>query len=184
MTANLESMVTIEMGRLVLREFTMEDYEAAHAYASDPRVVEYMSFGPNKPDDTRRFLERAIEKQRQSPRASYTLALTFGGELIGGCGVTVTSVELGEGEIGYCMRPEYWGRSIGTEAAGALIGFGFRELGLHRIIAKCDPMNVASWRVMEKNGMRREGRLRENVVIRGKRRDSLLYSILVHEHSG
>lgn len=45
-------------------------------------------------------------------------------------------------------------------------------------------MNVASWRVMEKNGMRREGRLRENVKIRGERRDSLLYGILVHEHSG
>ena len=43
-------------------------------------------------------------------------------------------------------------------------------------------MNVASWRVMERNGMSREGRLRQNVVIRGERRDSLLYSILVHEH--
>ncbi len=184
MTAHSESMVTIETGRLVLREFTMDDYEAAHAYASDPRVVEYMSFGPNTPEDTNRFLERAIEKQRQSPRTGYTLALTIGGELIGGCGLTITDAKLGEGEIGYCMRPEHWGRGIGTEAAGALIGFGFRELGLHRIIAKCDPMNVASWRVMEKNGMRREGRLRENVEIRGERRDSLLYSILRHEYGG
>jgi len=82
------------------------------------------------------------------------------------------------------MRPEYWSRGIGTEAAGALIRFGFEKLGLHRIIAKCDPMNMASWRVMEKTGMRREGRLRENVKIRGEWRDSLLYSILEHEHSG
>ncbi len=82
------------------------------------------------------------------------------------------------------MRPEHWGRGIGIEAAGALIGFGFKELDLHRIIAKCDPMNVASWRVMEKNGMKREGRLRENVKIRGERRDSLLYSILRHEYRG
>jgi ribosomal-protein-alanine N-acetyltransferase len=177
-------MVTLKTERLVLREFTMDDYEAAHAYASDPRVVEYMSFGPNTPEDTRSFLERAIEKRRQRPRTGYTLALTIGGELIGGCGLTVTDAKLGEGEIGYCMRPEFWGRGIGTEAAGALIGFGFKELDLYRIIAKCDPMNVASWRVMEKNGMRREGRLRENVVIRGERRDSLLYSILKHEYSG
>ncbi len=175
-------MVAIETERLVLREFTVDDYEAAHAYASDPRVVEYMSFGPNTPEDTRQFLRRAIEKQRQSPRTGYTLALTIGGELIGGCGLTVTDAKLGEGEIGYCMRPEFWGRGVGTEAAGALIGFGFKELGLHRIIAKCDPMNVASWRIMEKNGMHREGRLIENVKIRGEWRDSLLYSILEHEY--
>jgi ribosomal-protein-alanine N-acetyltransferase len=81
-------------------------------------------------------------------------------------------------------RPEYWGQIIGTEAAGALIRFGFQKLGLHRIIAKCDPMNMASWRIMEKNGMRREGRLGEDVKIRGEWRDSLLYSILEHEHSG
>lgn len=177
-------MVTLKTERLALREFTIDDYEAAHAYASDPRVVEYMSFGPNTPEDTRQFLERAIEKQRQRPRTGYTLALTIEGEVIGGCGITITDAKLGEGEIGYCMRPEHWGRGLGTEVAGALIRFGFEELGFHRIIAKCDPMNVASWRVMEKTGMRREGRLRENVKIRGEWRDSLLYSILEHEHSG
>jgi RimJ/RimL family protein N-acetyltransferase len=44
-------------------------------------------------------------------------------------------------------------------------------------------MNVTSWSIMEKNGMRREGKLRENVEIRRERRDSLLYSILRHEYS-
>jgi ribosomal-protein-alanine N-acetyltransferase len=53
-------MVTLKTKRLVLREFTMDDYEAAHAYASAPRVVEYMSFRLNTPEDTRQFLERAI----------------------------------------------------------------------------------------------------------------------------
>lgn len=174
-------MVTLETERLVLREFTPGDYEAAHAYGSDPRVVEYMSFGPNTEEDTRHFLERAVQKQVERPRTGYTLALTLGGEVIGGCGITVTDARFGEGEIGYCMRPEFWGRGVGTEAAGELIRFGFTELGLHRIMAKCDPENVASWRVMEKAGMLREGRLRENVKIRGEWRDSLIYSVLDHE---
>ena len=79
------------------------------------------------------------------------------------------------------LHPAQWGRGYTTEAARAMIDFGFRELGLHRIWADCDPRNVASWRVLEKLGLRREAHLRQNARIKGEWVDSLLYAILDRE---
>jgi len=68
-----------------------------------------------------------------------------------------------------------------TEAARALLTFGFGQLRLHRIFATCDPANTASARVLEKIGMQREGLLREHEWVKGRWRDSFLYAILDHE---
>lgn len=174
-------MVTLTSERLVLREFTRDDFDAVHLYGSDPEVVKYMPWGPNTRAETRRFLERNIQGQVVKPRTSYELAITIDGKLIGGCGLTIHSVSDKHAEIGYCLRRDMWGKGIATEVAAALIRFGFSELGLHRIAAKCDPDNHGSYRVMEKNGMKREGVLRDEKNIRGEWRDSYIYSILEHE---
>lgn len=65
--------------------------------------------------------------------------------------------------------------------AHLLVNFGFKELNLHRIYATCDPRNGASAKVLEKIGMVKEGRLRENLLIKGGWRDSFVYGILEHE---
>ena len=83
--------------------------------------------------------------------------------------------------LGYCYRPDAWGRGYATEAAGTLVRFGFDVLMLHRIWAGCDPGNEASIRVLEKAGMTMEGRHRENVRIRGEFRDTLVYGLLGRE---
>ena len=85
------------------------------------------------------------------------------------------------GEIGYILNPEYWGRGFATDVSKLLIDFGFKEYKLHRIFATCDPRNIGSSRVLEKAGMRKEGRIRENLLIKDGWRDSLLYSVLEHE---
>jgi RimJ/RimL family protein N-acetyltransferase len=60
-------------------------------------------------------------------------------------------------EIGWALHRTYHGKGYASEAASALLRYGFEELRLHRIIATCQPENIASWRVMEKIGLRREG---------------------------
>ena len=176
-------MVTLSTARLVLREFTRNDFDGVHGYASDPEVVRYMTWGPNTRAETRRFLERNIQAQVVQPRTDYNLAITKKDELIGGCGLTIHSLSDKRAEIGYCIRRDYWGKGVGTEVAAELIRFGFAEMKMHRIEAKCDPENIASYRIMEKNGMQREGILREEKKIRGEWRDSYIYSILVDEWS-
>ena len=82
--------------------------------------------------------------------------------------------------ICYELDPRYWGCGYATEAARALLAFGFKELGLHRIWARCIAENVAS-RVLEKISIRQEGRLREKEWMKGRWWDTLLYTILEHE---
>lgn len=176
-------MTTLETERLTLREFEESDLQAIQEYASDPEVVRYMEWGPNSEEDTRAFLERTLEQRRKRPRVEYGLAVILKSEtkLIGSGGITIASSVHKEAELGYSFNRRFWGQGYATEAARAFVAFGFEELGLHRICATCAPANVASARVMEKIGMRREGHLREHRWIKGKWRDSYLYAILEQE---
>ena len=171
-------MVNIKTERLVIREFTHDDFDGVHRYASNPNVVRFMVWGPNTEDETRRFLQRKIQSQILKERVSYDLAITLDGVLIGGGGLTIVDQKSRDAELGYCINESYWGKGLGTEFAAAMIKYGFEELDLHRVTSKCDPENHASYRIMEKNGMTREGHLRENQWIKGKYRDSLVYGIL------
>ena len=78
----------------------------------------------------------------------------------------------------YVLNRKFWNKGYMMEVVKRVIHFGFSELGLHRIYATLAPENVASARVLEKAGMRREGHLREHRYIKGEWRDSLLYAIL------
>ena len=171
-------MVSLKSGHITLREFEKDDFDSVHSYASDPEVVNFMSWGPNTMVETRRFLQRSIQSQIVKPRISYELGIVFDSLIVGGCGLTIHSLVDRRAEIGYCIRRDQWGRGIGTKVAAMLIEFGFKDLDLHRIEAKCDPNNHASYRIMKKNGMIREGTLREEKNIHGKWRDSYIYSIL------
>jgi len=175
--------VRLEGDRLVLREFQPSDVEAVHAYAGDPLVTRYMAWGPNELEETRAFVEQAMRLARDEPRMTYELAVTLRGtgELIGGIGLRVHSVEHRNGDIVYLLRRDRWGRGYAAEAARLLLHFGFDRLGLHRIWATCDPENAPSIRVLQKIGMQWEGRIRHQYLVRGRWRDSELYAILEDE---
>ena len=172
--------VRLESARFALREFQSSDVRDVHIYASDPFVTRYMIWGPNELEETRAFIEHAMRKAREEPRLTYELAVTLRdtGELIGGAGLRVYSVEHRNGDIGYIVRRNCWGQGYAIEAARLLLQFGFEKLGLHRIWATCDPENAASIRVLQKMGMKWEGRLRHQFLVRGQWRDADLYAIL------
>jgi RimJ/RimL family protein N-acetyltransferase len=176
-------MVQVETARLVLRELEEEDWTALHEVESRPEVARYQSFEPRTAEESRAYVLDTIESAAASPRLTYDLAvvLASGGQLIGRCGLGVTDFELREAVLWYTLHPDHWGRGYTTEAARAMLGFGFGELMLHRIWADCDPRNTASWRVLEKLGMRREGHLIENARIKGEWVDSLIYAVLNRE---
>ena len=172
------NMVLLHTPRLVLRDFRADDWRAVHAYASDPEVTRYMSWGPNDETASQAFVQAVMAGQNADPRQNYDLAITLkdNGKLIGGCGIYRRKFR--EGEMGYCLHRSYWSQGYMTEAAGALLEFAFTVEDYHRVYATCDPENIGSARVMEKIGMQREGRLRANMLKGSQWRDSLLYAIL------
>ena len=172
----------LESPRLRLRELTDADFEAVHEYASDPEVVRFMNWGPNTKQDTRDFLERAQSAALVEPRLKHDFAVVGkeSGRLLGAIGLYVAPEEF-QAMLGYCYSAAAWGQGYATEAAETVVRFGFDVLMLNRIWAGCDPDNAGSIRVLEKAGMTLEGRLREDVRIRGEFRDSLVYGVLERE---
>ncbi len=166
--------------RLLLREFRAEDEEAIHAYASDPEVTRHTSWGPNTPAITHNVLSSWLSAQEMWPRNSIPLAIESRSEgvLMGGTGFTPVDPDRQTGTFGYVLHKAYWGRGFATEAALALIRFGFEILDLHRIVAECFIENTASRRVLEKLGMRCEGHFLKSVRKAGEWRDTYLYAML------
>lgn len=179
--------LTLRLPRLLLRDFREDDLDAVHGYASDPEVVRYVPWGPNRLDDTRAFLREAAARRAESPRQRFMLAIVLGSEdrLIGGCGLHIAEPEHAGAFIGYVLNRRDWGHGYAAETARGLLALGFEQLGLHRIWAVCDPANTASARVLEKIGMRREAHLREHRWEKGRWADEWLYAILEREwHRG
>lgn len=169
--------------RLILRDFVEDDWRAAYCYASDPEVVRYMSWGPNDEETTRNHTLGRLERQAAVSRWDFDLAVILkeNNQLIGACGVRVNDLAAGSAELGYAFNRNYWGHGYATEAARTSIAFGFEQLKLHRIFATCDTANLASAKVLEKIGLRREGHFLRNIRRQGEWRDSYYYAILEDE---
>ena len=86
-----ETLLTTD--RLELREFGEEDWQAVHEYAVDEEVLRYMEWGPNTEQETREFIQRAIDNGKAEPRGHCELAVCLRGEnqLIGGFGLPLGS---------------------------------------------------------------------------------------------
>lgn len=169
--------------RLVLREFEEEDWQAVLAYQSDPRYLRYYPWTQRTEQDARALVEQLLALSEEEPRTKFQLVITLAsnGQLIGNAGIRRQTVDDREADIGYELDPRFWGHGYATEVAEALLAFGFREFGLHRISAHCVTENTASAHVLEKIGMRLEGQLRENRWMKGRWWDILLYAILEQE---
>ncbi len=173
----------LQTERLELRPFRLDDVDDVHAYASDPIVTQYTDWGPNTLEDTREFVQEAIDDLQETPPMSIALAVEFreSRRVIGTVGLQLTNSELGDASFGFCMNRDYWGRGLATEAAKVLLEWAPGAFDLHRVYATCRPDNRASARVLEKLGLEREGRLRKNIRVNGQLRDSLLYALTLQE---
>jgi [ribosomal protein S5]-alanine N-acetyltransferase len=166
--------------RLLLRNYKTEDWERVHIYGSDPDFSKYELWGPNTVDDTHKFVAEMVRQAESSPRYKFDFAVCLkeSGLLIGGCGIRRESEVSQVANLGWAINPEFQSKGYATEAATALIEFGFNKLNLSVIYATCDTRNVSSYRVMEKLGMKKAGFIRGNREVKGHVRDSYRYEIL------
>jgi RimJ/RimL family protein N-acetyltransferase len=104
------------------------------------------------------------------------------GQPAGWITLVVNNWEHGLGELGYALSSVFQGRGLMTRAVGYLLGEVFHRTTLERVEARCAVDNLASRRVLEKNGFRYEGVLRGYFKLRGRRVDNLLYAILRRDH--
>ncbi|MCU0492623.1 MAG: GNAT family N-acetyltransferase [Chloroflexaceae bacterium] len=170
--------------RLIFREYTLEDFALVHAIDADPEVTKMRGGTAIHESRYRERFQTILGQKTATPRHHYDLVVLrhLTQPLIGHCYLHITNFRTGEAEIGYFLHPSAWGQGFATEAAARLLQFGFNDLLLHRISSGCIATNTVSAHVLEKVGMRYEGRLREDrLTDAGKRFDTLLYAMLRHE---
>jgi len=177
------TVMRINTTRLALREFVIDDWPDVLDYQSDPRYLRFYPWIERTEAEVKGFVQMFVDQQTEHPRRKYQLAITLanGDRVIGDCGIRRKHENEWEADIGYELSPEHWGQGYATEAGLAMIDFGFRELELHRISSWCIADNVASARVLEKVGLRLEGRLRENEYFKGRWWDTLIYGLIRSE---
>jgi len=169
---------------LLLREFNPGDFTAVFEYQNDSRYLRYYPWRVRTFSDVKNMVQSFIDQQHERPRTKFQLAIILKSKdrLIGNCGIRKGLLEDKEADIGYEISPTHWGLGYATEATRAILAFGFMELKLHRISATTFVENTASVSVLQKLGMRKEGRLRENRWMKGRWWDTLVYSILENEY--
>lgn len=173
----------IETERLILRPFELGDVDDVFAYARDPEWSRYLRTLPRPYE--RPHAEQFIARQLLLDESTHPVwAITRDGTVIGGLNLRFEFANL-SAEMGYSVARDQWKKGICTEAARAVIDAGFSTHDdLNRIHASADAENVASQRVMEKVGMKKEGVLRLNRVERGEAFDEAVFAILRWEWEG
>lgn len=166
---------------MTLRKLALDDWRAVHSWASLAEACRYQSWGPNGEEETRAFVQAAVQAWSHALQRKFVYIARFENEPVGMGELRIRSSRHRQGEIAYIVHPRVWGRGVGTAVGRGLLSRGFGELGLHRIYATCDPRNLASSRLLGKLGMTYEGRHRHTALIRDGWRDSEMFSILETE---
>lgn len=178
-----EDLPILETDRLLLRKITIDDVEMMHAYASNEEVSKYVTWDTHYSlSDTQMFVEFVLHQYETKKIAPWGIEYKQNGTFIGTIDFVNWQPKHKIAEIGYVISSDYWGNGITPEAANALLKYGFENMDLVRIQAKCLVENNASARVMEKIGMSFEGIIRKGIYAKGKHHDLKLYSILDHEY--
>jgi len=153
-------MKIIETERLILRPITEDDAAAFFEYYRNENVGLNAGWKPHDNLDETLEVIRAFYLDKEN---LFGLELREQGILIGSIGLIPDPKRQNEKTrmLGYTVAEEHWGRGYATEAADALIKYGFKELVLDLISAYCYPFNERSKRVIEKCGFNYEGRLRK-----------------------
>lgn len=178
-------MFAVRTDRLLLRDFCPADLSAYARLRARPASWRLSPEEDARPEKAEELLRLFLAWAEEQPRLRYQLAVVLPSEgLIGSVGVRVASVSERQGSFGCELDPRHWGRGYAREAARAVIGYGFRELGLHRVYAETLEENAAAIRLAEGLGMRREGTLRENRWFGGRWWNTAILSVLESEWAG
>ena len=171
--------------RLLLRPFALSDAADVQRLAGAWEVADMTLNMPHPYEDgmAEQWITGSLRLLASGEAIRYAVTLRDSGELIGGVGLVITPGHR-RAEIAYWLGVSYWNQGYMTEAAGALVRYGFTEMGLHKVTASHFARNPASGRVMQKLDMTQEGLLRQDAHKGDGFEDMVLYGLLAAEWSG
>ena len=136
---------------------------------------------PYSEEQARQWIAASADLCAKSKGVVFGMQSKHEGHLAGAAGLRDIDAEHSQAELGFWVAVEYWDQGYATEAARAVVGFGFAQLGLNRIYAHHMVRNPASGRVLAKIGMKPEGLLRQRVCKWGVFEDVVPVAVLREE---
>ena len=175
--------VPIETERLLLRVFTPEDAKRYYSYRSLPETLRYMHREPMTMEQAAERMKSYAKLEFEKDGDVFFLAIQpkHTQELAGEILFKLESVRGKQGEIGWSLHPDSVGNGYVTEAAQALLKYGFEHFGFRRIFANIIADNEASVRVAERLGMRREAHFIDNDFYNDRWTSTYIYALLASE---
>ena len=179
MEVNFTPFPNLETDRLQLRRVVNDDVNEIFALRSDAETMKYIPRPLAKTkDDALTHIAIIDAKIESNEGINWAITLKNNPKLIGIIGHYQIKPEHFRAEIGYMLLPEYHGKGIISEAINEVVNYGFEIMKLHSIEAIIDPENLASEKVLQKNGFVKEAHLKENGYYEGRFLDTVIYSIL------
>ena len=152
----------IDTNSLIIRRFKDTDYIDLHEYLSKPEIY---TFEPGQPVSLGEA--EKLAKERSQGRDFYAVVLKENKKMIGHLYFNqIKPREMMTWVLGYIFNPSYHRKGFASEAVRAIVEYAFQNYKAHRIMARCDPENPASWKLLEKVGFRREGHFKQVVTFR------------------
>jgi [ribosomal protein S5]-alanine N-acetyltransferase len=179
----MEVCPTLATPRLLLRPFTLADGPEVHRLAGERAIAATTHNIPHPYVEgmAEHWIGTHQEQYARSESVHFALVRRADHVLLGAIGLRIEPQHR-HAELGYWLGTPYWNAGYCTEAARAVVAYGFENLGLHRIHASHMTRNPASGRVLQKIGMRFEGCLRQHVHKWESFEDLALYGILRSEY--
>lgn len=172
-------MRAIETERLILRNFTENDYDDLYELLSQRKYDDFEAYPDITYENGREHLGYRVGNDE-----FYAIELKENGKVIGN--VYMGNREFEAKELGFIINKAYQRRGYATEAIKAVIGESFGG-GLHRVYCECDPRNICSWKLSESLGFKREALLRRNVYFKKDEngrplwQDTYVYALLAED---
>lgn len=148
----------LETDRLLLRQFTTDDYDLMYQLNSDAEVMKYILDGKTQSyEEAKAYLDRILGLYAQHPQlGTWAVEWKENNDFVGwACLRPFEQPE--KRELGYRLLKKYWGMGIASEISQAIVQYGFQTLNLPQIMAVLVKEHKASWRVLEKAGLRHVG---------------------------
>ncbi len=148
-------IVIIETNRLILREYTLDDFDNLYEIVSDPETMRHYP-KPFDEERTRDWIEWNLENYKNYGFGLWVVTLKETGEFIGDCGISIQNIDWELlPEIGYHIHKKYWRRGFGSEAARAVRDWAFENTDYNCIYSYMKYTNVGSYSTAIANGMRK-----------------------------
>lgn len=169
--------------RLAIRDLDASDGPRIFFYHKHPDVPRFQAWATDSVDSVQSYIRSLATIEPGTAGGWYQVGIFLppSGKLIGDCGFRILASDPEQAEVGITLAPEFQGKGYATEALRALLNYLLVTLGKHRVFGSVDPRNVASMKLLERIGMRKEAHFVQSLWFKGEWVDDVIFAILASE---